>query len=145
MNETILVTNDVINIVASDSSDSKILTIIVPGPQGPIGDPMPLEIFIGGHPGMSELLLRYVVMRDTLTIANTSVASAETAPTANAVFTIMKNTTPIGTITFNAANTTGSINISNSSLVKYDILKLIGPVTIDSTLSDITLALDLYN
>lgn len=157
MNETIIVTDDVINLVVNDvknvvnlivndESNSEVVTVHVDGPIGPRGNPMPLEFFFGGNVGPSEILFRYIVMRDNLTLSgSTSKASAESPPVANAVFNLYNNNVPVGTIRFTASNTVGLINITDTALVRNDVLKLVAPSVQDAGLADITIAFDLSN
>lgn len=65
-------------------------------------------------------------------------AKAITAATASTVLTFAKNGTQIGTITFGAGSTTGTIAIgSPTTFAPGDYLTISGPSTADSTLATI--------
>lgn len=69
-------------------------------------------------------------------------AKAGTAATASTVFTIAKNGSAVGTITFGAASTTGTFSFaSNVDLVVGDLLTVTGPASPDATLADIDFTL----
>lgn len=76
----------------------------------------------------------------TLSGANSS-AKAGVVATASTVFTINKNGTQIGTITFAASGDTGTISITSTSVAAGDLITIVGPATADTSLSNIAFLL----
>jgi hypothetical protein len=103
-----------------------------------------VPIYIPDRPTTSMLCARIAAVRafDLPASLTGSVASAGTAATGSTVFTIYKNTTSIGTITFAAAGTTGTFSFASAvSFVSADLLRIIAPATADTTLADISITL----
>jgi hypothetical protein len=69
--------------------------------------------------------------------ASRCTAKAGTAATASTVFTVKKNGTSIGTITFAAGATSGTFSFSNTAIAAGDFITIEGPGTPDATLADI--------
>lgn len=76
----------------------------------------------------------------TISQAN-SRASASVAATAQTIFTVYRNGVQIGTITFAAAATTGTISLSATTIDLYDRITVVAPATPDDTLADIDILL----
>jgi hypothetical protein len=71
-----------------------------------------------------------------------SYASAKTAATASTVFTLKRNGTSIGTITFAASGTTGTFSFASSvTWAAGDLFEMDGPATADTTLANINIDL----
>jgi hypothetical protein len=71
-----------------------------------------------------------------------SVAEAVTAATASTVFTILKNGVSIGTMTFAASGTIPTFSVAGTtSLAIGNTLRIQGPASPDTTLSDLTVTL----
>lgn len=109
----------------------------------PVGDttvPYDMAFFVAGSPDTpSRLLGAFPVTRSVFieSTASTHVAVAEVGPAAETVYIIKKNGTNVGTVTFAAAATTGTVAFSaDVSLVAGDIFKLVAPVTPDTTIAD---------
>jgi hypothetical protein len=137
----VTVSNTIYNVNVSSTTTS-VVEIEVPGYLSP---PPPIELFVSGLVGPSELLMRYIVLRDNLQIvSNLTQASCETPATSNAVFLIVKNAnTTIGNVSFTANSTIGNVQFSNNSFQSNDVIKVIGPVSQDPTLANITIAFNL--
>lgn len=98
----------------------------------------PIQFFVGGTPLASEVLL-YVPAMLSFSITNANVsAAALVAATASTVFTVKKNGTSIGTITFAASGTTGTASITTTSYAAGDFFELDAPSSADSTLANIS-------
>lgn len=94
--------------ITSPSPDSNQYWTWLPLPEGP-GDIFALSIAINGRPLGGELVEGHV-FADTIEFADDfagSYAVARVAPTAEAVFSILKNGVEVGTVTFAAASTAG--------------------------------------
>ncbi len=76
----------------------------------------------------------------TFSAANSS-AKSQVAATASSIFTIRKNGTQVGTITFSAAGTVGVISFSVTSVAANDVITVQAPASADATLADITILL----
>lgn len=92
-----------------------------------------------GKPTADTTLFQCVIPRKVNFSAdfNGSVAVAGTAPNATASFTIMKNSTAVGTINFAAAATTATFSGSEVSFYPGQVFKVVVPAAIDATISDI--------
>ncbi|OJY68182.1 MAG: hypothetical protein BGP16_15075 [Sphingobium sp. 66-54] len=73
--------------------------------------------------------------------ASSSMAKAAVAATSTTVFTIMNGEATLGTVTFAASATVGSISITNGWIIAGDLLTLVCPATPDATLSGIVVVL----
>lgn len=103
-----------------------------------------LPVYIPDKPTTSMICARIAVVRafDLPVSLTGSVASAGTAATASTVFTLYKNTTSIGTVTFAAAGTTGTFSFASAvSFAAGDVVRIIAPATADTTLADISITL----
>lgn len=61
------------------------------------------------------------------------------AAAAQSIFTIKKNGASIGTVTFAASSTTGTVSITSTAVVVGDLLTISAPGTADANLADITM------
>jgi len=118
------------------------------GPTGPTGNTGPVYanydfvMFFEGNQTNSETIMRFVATRSfTLPISLTgSYASAITASSGTAIFTINQNGTQKGTITFTASST-GTFSFTAAvSFVAGDVVTIVGPATADSTLAGISVS-----
>ena len=101
-----------------------------------------INVFIAGKPTAGELVYRHVAVRAfTLPASLTgSYASSVAASAANKDFTLKKNGSSIGTVSFNTS-ATGTFTFSSSvSFAAGDVLTIEAPAVADTTLSDITLS-----
>lgn len=104
--------------------------------------PVPYDIALSA-PGLltaSQRILRYNVVRAiTLPINLTgSLATADVAATASSTFTIKKNGTSIGTVTFAAGASVGTFTFAAAvSFVATDIITIDAPGSADATLSGV--------
>lgn len=98
----------------------------------------------GGVLDGSEVLCSHVFTQDVSFDAGlaSSEARSGVAATAQAVLTIKKNSTSIGTITFAAAATTGTFAMSaDQSFADGDKLEIIAPSSTDATLARLAITL----
>lgn len=92
------------------------------------------------HPG--EYCYRLHVRGDFTPTAVNSVISCDTAPTADATFTITKNGAAYATATILAGDTEGTVTFAGSAAVAPDdILRVYAPASADSTLRNVSLTL----
>lgn len=95
-------------------------------------------------PENSAVILRYVFPRVGNFPSNftSSVAVAGTAATASTVFSIKKNGSQVGTITFAASGTTGIFATSGTvSFAASDLLTIVGPASADATIANLAITL----
>jgi hypothetical protein len=101
-----------------------------------------LGIFISGKPGAASKVLRFNVIR-AFTLPSSLTGSsftAGTAATASSVFTIKNNGSSIGTITFAAAGSVGTVSFSSTvNFVATDLIEVVAPTSQDATLADVAL------
>lgn len=102
--------------------------------------------FYPGAPTSSAIIVRIPTARDVNFAANFSgsYAVASVAATASTVFTVTKNGSSIGTITFAISATTGTFTTSGGSaqtLAAGDVLAIVAPSTPDATLANVGFAL----
>jgi hypothetical protein len=104
-----------------------------------------VEIFAAGKPAAGATA---TIERPLVTVLFSinmvgSRAEAKTAATGTAVFTIYKNTTSIGTITFSPGGTTATFSVAAATTISpTDYLLIACPAVQDATLADITLNLN---
>jgi hypothetical protein len=90
-----------------------------------------------GKPAASGVVLRFRAVR-AFTIDSTGhQAFADIAATASTVFTVAKNSSSIGTVTFGAGATTSTVSVTSTSFIVGDKLVVTAPASADATLSDI--------
>lgn len=102
-----------------------------------------ISAFLNGTYSASEVVIRYMNATEFTLPASLSGAqiSAGTVSTASATFSIRKNGTPVGTITFAAGQATPSVSFTaDIAFAAGDVLSLIGPASPDATLADISLS-----
>ena len=100
--------------------------------------------FSQGKPDASSSLLRLVAPRAISLPQNLtgSIAKSGTAATGSTVFTLKKNGTQIGTMTFAASGSTATFSFASAvSVAIGDIIDMVAPATQDATLSDISVTL----
>jgi hypothetical protein len=108
------------------------------------GSAQDIPAFFRGVPGSSALVLRFVATR-ALTIPADAVgsqASAGTAATASATFTVSKNGSAVGSIAWSASGTVGAFTMASAvALAAGDVLTITAPASADATLADIAITL----
>ena len=95
--------------------------------------------FISGRPEAAELVLRLEVVTSLDLDVTRCAASAETASTGTAVFSITMDNAAVGTVTF-TASADGVVALSDTT-VGPGVLKIIAPASQDATLSDVSITL----
>ena len=102
--------------------------------------PYDIAFSIYGKPSTAEQVFRFRACRAyTLPSVQTGAqAIATTAATGSTVFTLTKNSTSFGTVTFAANATSGTISISSPvTFAVGDLLVITAPASADATLADI--------
>lgn len=111
---------------------------------GPAGSPSPrfVSCFVPGVPLDGEVLFATDAPYDfSITPVNCE-ATALVAATSDTTFDIKVETNLIGTITFEAGQTTGTFNfIGSTDVEKSNLITITTPPTSDNTLADITFLL----
>lgn len=136
-----------VNLVPSDDSydptkrEERYLYAPLTGTAGTATNPAQIVVFASGAPTAGETLLVYNAGEALTLAAADSTATAEVAATATAVFSITRNAVEIGTITFLAGATTGTVSLSSTGLSVDDALRIIAPSPADATLSGISITL----
>lgn len=103
-----------------------------------------IQIFFPGLQSVaSQLLARLIFTRAVIFPANMLGGSASAAVAANAetIFTLNINGVEFGTITFAIGGTTGTIVSTVQTFAVGDILTVVGPVTPDIALANISISL----
>jgi hypothetical protein len=126
--------------VAGNSTNST-GTSVTTGASGPIRYDIDSWMY-GAQTVATQLIRRFESVR-TVTIPTTGhQAGADTAATASTVFTLLKNGTSVGTVTFAASATTGTFSIGSPfSLAAADVFEIRGPATADATLANVNIIL----
>lgn len=102
-----------------------------------------IGIFIDQSPLAGEEVFRYV-FADSVDFAASlsgSVSKAAVAATSEAVFSVKKNGSEFGTITYAAAGDTGTFAGTATNFASGDILSVEAPNPADDTLADISITL----
>lgn len=102
-----------------------------------------LGTYVAGKPLVSEKIIRYVVAEAVtfpMGLAGAQ-ANAATAATADAVFSVHKNGSEFGTITIHPNGTFTAAAIFDAAFVPGDVLEVVAPAAVDSTLADISITL----
>lgn len=103
-----------------------------------------MNFFVPGKPGNNEIIGKLKAVRPfaIAPVLEGSYGDAEVSATASSVFTLKKNGTDFGTITFGVGATVGTLaSASGASFAVGDKLTLVGPATADTTLADICFSL----
>jgi hypothetical protein len=114
-------------------------------PDAPAVNVYDLAFFVAGSPIDDEIVGSFVAVR-AVTIADDfagSLATAATAATAETIFTVNVNGAPVGTVTFAAAGTAGTLVTTGGAvaLVAGDVLSLVAPAVADATIADVAITL----
>lgn len=101
--------------------------------------PYDVPRFLSGAPTASQVLIRLRVARAVRFPAGLSgsFGQADTASTGTAVFSIRKNGSQFGTVTFTASASGVVAAASDANFAALDLLELVAPVTPDATLANI--------
>ena len=111
---------------------------------GAASAPFDLAVYFPGQPEAAERLLKLEVARGFTLPADLagSRGHADTAATAEAAFTILKNGVAVGSVTFAAASQDAAFSLADAlALVPGDRLELVAPATQDATLAGLALTL----
>jgi len=111
---------------------------------GAVTVPYDVAASIFGQPTASEVAIRFRAPRAYTLIANQTNAQARagTAATASTVFTIAKNGTQVGTITFSAGSAVGTFSFASAvTMAVGDVLTVTAPGSADATLADVDFSL----
>lgn len=107
---------------------------------------MPWEVapYMGGiQGGPSWNIFRYQPSTNILIVQASCYASAGSAATGSTTFNLLDNGVVLGTVTFNAGGTVGSVSITGTPymLLAGHVLAIQGPATADGTLADMNITL----
>ena len=111
---------------------------------GATAAPFDLAVYFPGQPDAAERLLKLEVARGFSLPADLagSRGHADTAATAEAVCTILKNGASVGSVTFATASQDAAFSLTAGvALAPGDRLELVAPATQDATLADLALTL----
>lgn len=124
-------------LVCCDGTD-----VVLVDPYGATKETFRMMFFVAGKPSASEIVLRtaFVEGVDFSVNLSGSVGTSETAATAATVFTLKKNGTSFGTVTF-TGSTGAFVAASATSFTSGDVLSVHAPTSPDSTLADISITL----
>ncbi len=104
-----------------------------------------IPIWIEGKPLNSETVYTLVAPRGfslPVGLPNSQAVSTNTTATASTVFSINRNGTQIGTITFAATASTGTFSFARgTTFFAGDLLSVVAPATADATLANIAITL----
>jgi hypothetical protein len=105
--------------------------------------PYDVGIYTSNVLSVSQQIARIEIPRTVTFISNfsPSLASSGVSATAQSKLTIAQNGTAVGTITFGAGSSTGTISATATVFNSGDILTITGPASPDSTLSQISITL----
>lgn len=103
--------------------------------------PKALNVFCSGKPIANEVIGSGIAPYAMTLVAASCKAQAVVAATASTVFTIKKNNTNIGTVTFSAAGTVGVFSITTAAVAVDNLITIHAPASADATLADITIQL----
>lgn len=100
-----------------------------------------LGAFCSGKPSADQVIAGWVVPYAMTLSAGNSDASSLVSATTSTVFTIKKNNTSIGSITFSANGTVGVYNLTATGVLVNDLITIHAPSSADSTLANIAITL----
>jgi hypothetical protein len=100
---------------------------------------VPIGMFFSGKPTASELLARLALPDALNMVASRCRATAETASTGTATFTMTVDGSSVGTVTF-TASATGVVAFTNTAFAA-GTFKLTAPSSVDATLANISITL----
>lgn len=99
-----------------------------------------LLAFISGRPANNEMVGRWEMTSDITWVDARCAATCEVAPTSDAVFSLTRNGSPIATVTFEAGETIGVVDLL-VEVTPAGTFRLRAPTTADPTLSDASITL----
>lgn len=105
-----------------------------------------IPVFISGQPTSSQVVVSQVLNRPATLLAGggQSQAYADTTATAAATFNITQNGSNVGNVDFAIGSNTGTFTVaSDVSFVAGDRVAIVAPASVDATLADINITLDL--
>jgi len=109
------------------------------------GDKFDLAMYAEGRFKASEVLLRHVFSGTGIrlpALLSASAASAGAVPTADAVFSVARNGSDIGSVTFPAATSIGTFSFDlDVDFSQGDIVTITAPSTRDLTVADVSITL----
>ena len=97
-----------------------------------------LNVFCSGKPATSEVIGGAIFPVAGAIVAGSCVAKATVAATASTIFTIAKDGTAVGTITFAAGATLGTVSITAGNLTANQNVTITAPSSPDATLANIS-------
>jgi hypothetical protein len=128
------------------------------GPQGPAGPagtwntsslvPYDLSFFYAGNLTTPNAILAGFMSLRTVTInsGNTGSATCLTAPVTTTTFNIVMNGATIGSVSFSAGSTVGTVLINNTTTVNANsLVYIVCPATIDTTIANIFISIAGYS
>lgn len=139
-------------VLVTDSGDGRAAVYVrvtsTPGtwsdPSYLVGDKFVLSVYVQDNPYSAEELAGHV-FTDTVNFPAGLTGSsgfATDAPTADAVFTIKKNGSSVGTITFADGDNTASFALSGGAVLEAgDVLTVVAPEPQDATLFQVSITL----
>ena len=98
--------------------------------------PYDIATSVFGRPAANEVILRMKAGR-AFTISSIVATAGVAGTVGSTVFTVLKNGSNIGTITFAVSGTTGTSTVSDVSFAIGDVLTITAPETANATLADI--------
>lgn len=97
-----------------------------------------LSSFISGKPTASQVVGGGASPYTFTIVSGNCLGIAKVAATASTVFSLQRNGTQIGTITFAASATAGSWSITDTAITAGQYISIHAPASADTTLADIT-------
>ena len=97
-------------------------------------NPSPYDIAfeVYGTPDASSNVLNFKAVRDFQIQATGHVGSCTTAPSSSTVFTVKKDGSSIGTITFASGQTTATTSISQTNVSSGEVITVVAPSNLNS-------------
>lgn len=100
-----------------------------------------LNIFCSGEPANSEVIGGGIAPYAFTIVQASCVAKSLVAATASTTITLKNNGASIGTVVFEAGQTTGTVTITTAAVAAGDNITATAPASADATLADITILL----
>lgn len=136
---------DVLTIIAPASQDTTLadVSIALSGGEAGVADRFDLALFVQARPTDGELVSRHIFTEFVSFPAGLtdSYSTAVTASTGTAEFSLEKNGSEFGTVTFTSSATGVLAAASETVFSPGDLLTVIAPASQDATLADVSLTL----